>query len=244
MALQGMGPIWRCTRCPHAHHLLLLATMAQTTYQAYNGESVVLSGAMPVTGAWTPYKGGPVQMIHVPGVPGRAERQSAATESDGDPAATATSPQGDDCALEVNTDLAGHDLATTTATSPLDCCSKCKANPRCKFFTIEHAAGGRCWLKSSDAGRRQFADHVSGKPGGGPPPPPPPPLPPHKFGPAPSAINSFFVGGQRQIRARYPNGNPQTKAGTCFSKVQHDGEGCDAYLSAEGQAGDLPAGTT
>ena len=41
-----------------------------------------------------------------------------------------------------------------------------------------------------------------------------------------------------QVRARYPNGNPQANtAGICFSKPQHPGEGCSAYLSAKGGAG-------
>lgn len=193
---------------------------------------VTLSGALPVAGAWAPYNGGPIQMIHVPDAP----RANAAE--------VACGGAQDDCALEVGVDFSGSDIETTTASSPEDCCSKCKANSKCKFFTIEHQAGGTCWLKTSDSGRRPYNDHVSGQPGAGPPPPPPPPPPPHAWGPAPSAINSFFVNGVRQVRARYPNGNPQTTSGTCFSKQQHPEEGCTAYLQAEGQAGDLPPGTS
>lgn len=110
-----------------------------------------------------------------------------------------TTQPADDCALQTDTDFDGNDLATTTASSPVDCCNKCAAYAGCKFFTIEHAAGGTCWLKSSDAGRRPYADHVSGQPGGGPPPPPPPPPPPFSFGPSPPRVNSIFVNGQRMV---------------------------------------------
>lgn len=44
----------------------------------------------------------------------------------------------------------------------------------------------------------------------------------------------------RQVRARFPNGNPQDNSGKCFSKVQHPGtEGCD-WLSAQSGVGSTP----
>lgn len=49
--------------------------------------------------------------------------------------------------------------------------------------------------------------------------------------------------GVRQVRARYPNGNPQDNTGKCFSKTQHIGEGCYSYLSAQGGVSQLPAST-
>ena len=74
---------------------------------------------------------------------------------------------------------------------------------RCECWTIEHSAGGTCWLKTSAAGRRPYADHVSGWPGPpGPEPPSPPPPPPHAFGRPPELVNSLFVNGGRMVRAR------------------------------------------
>lgn len=45
----------------------------------------------------------------------------------------------------------------------------------------------------------------------------------------PAAVNQLFVDGARMVRARYPNGNPQTSDGLCFSKAQRPGEGCSAW---------------
>ena len=74
--------------------------------------------------------------------------------------------------------------------------------------------------------------------------PPPPPSTPHDWGPPPATWNTLHVDGVRQVRARYPNGNPQQASGLCFSKANHPGEGCGGYLAAQGQAGgSLPAGT-
>ena len=42
----------------------------------------------------------------------------------------------------------------------------------------------------------------------------------------PTTINSLFVNGIRQVRARYPNGNPHDGSGICFSASQRPGEGC------------------
>ena len=67
---------------------------------------------------------------------------------------------------------------------------------------------------------------------------------PHQWGAPPARANSLFVGGVRQVRARYPNGNPQDETGICFSSTNHPGEGCPGYLTAHGGAGGtLPAGS-
>lgn len=50
-------------------------------------------------------------------------------------------------------------------------------------------------------------------------------------------FTSFFMNGHRQIRARFPNGDPQEQSGLCFSKRQYDGESCASYLQAAGQVG-------
>ena len=39
------------------------------------------------------------------------------------------------------------------------------------------------------------------------------------FGPPPAKLNQLFVDGVRQVRARYPNGNPQDTSGICFSST-------------------------
>ena len=74
------------------------------------------------------------------------------------------------------------------------------------------------------------------------PTPPRPDPPSHKWGAPPALWNTLHVDGVRQIRARYPNGNPQDNSGLCFSKIQHPGEACDGYLGAKGQSGkNLPS---
>ena len=45
---------------------------------------------------------------------------------------------------------------------------------------------------------------------------------------------SLFVNGVRQIRARFPNGDPQQMSGICYSKTQGADEGCPGYASAQG----------
>jgi hypothetical protein len=71
-----------------------------------------------------------------------------------------------------------------------------QSHPDCKAFTIEHKAGGNCWLKSSDKGRTPYTDHVSGRPGMAPAPGPgPSPGPPHDYGKAQPLTNSLFVDG-------------------------------------------------
>jgi len=68
--------------------------------------------------------------------------------------------------------------------------------------------------------------------------------PSHNFGAPPATWNTLHVNGVRQVRARFPNGNPQDESGICFSKVQYDGEGCDNWLSAQGGVGEFPTSTT
>lgn len=67
---------------------------------------------------------------------------------------------------------------------------------------------------------------------------------PKRAGPPP-LVASLFVNGVRQVRARYPNGNPQDTSGICFSAQQRPGEGCKGYTSCvTGQTGSqyAPAG--
>ena len=64
---------------------------------------------------------------------------------------------------------------------------------------------------------------------------------PHDWGPPPAKFNTMFVDGVRQVRARFPNGNPQDNSGICFSSTNRPGEGCEGYLNAEGAyGGSLP----
>jgi hypothetical protein len=191
----------------HAGRYLLMETLmfdsrdSGSVYRAAANESrPVVSGAIEVPSSkFQPVAGRPGLLSAFVQLPSSLEETKASTKAAKSGADECASPS-DDCALQQNTDLSGNDLHTTTASSPSDCCSKCKAFKGCKFFTIEHADGGTCWLKSSDAGRRVYADHVSGQPGGGPPPPPPPPPPPFDFGPSPPPINQLFVDGVRQVR--------------------------------------------
>jgi hypothetical protein len=58
----------------------------------------------------------------------------------------------------------------------------------------------------------------------------------------PPLVASLFVDGMRQVRARYPNGNPQDTSGICFSAHQRPGEGCASYTGCvRGQTGSQPA---
>ena len=47
----------------------------------------------------------------------------------------------------------------------------------------------------------------------------------------PPLVASLFINGVRQVRARYPNGNPDDFSGICFSATQRPGEGCAAWSS-------------
>eukprot|EP00928_Gymnodinium_smaydae_P026730 TRINITY_DN20901_c0_g1_i1.p1 TRINITY_DN20901_c0_g1~~TRINITY_DN20901_c0_g1_i1.p1 ORF type:complete len:912 (+),score=66.56 TRINITY_DN20901_c0_g1_i1:74-2809(+) len=61
------------------------------------------------------------------------------------------------------------------------------------------------------------------------------------FGPPPALWNTLFADGARQVRARYPNGDPQQNSGICFSNTNHpEIEGCSSYLSAQGALGCVP----
>jgi hypothetical protein len=65
----------------------------------------------------------------------------------------------------------------------------------------------------------------------------------HDFGPAPAVVNQLFHKGVRQVRARWPNGDPQQASGLCFSKDQYAGEACDGWSQASGQGKDnMPGG--
>lgn len=60
--------------------------------------------------------------------------------------------------------------------------------------------------------------------------------------PPPPLVASLFVDSVRQVRARFPNGNPQQGDGVCFSASQRPGEGCPSYSSCvSGQTGNQPA---
>ena len=66
----------------------------------------------------------------------------------------------------------------------------------------------------------------------------------HDWGPPPAKWNTFFADGVRQVRARFPNGNPQDNSGICFSSTNRPGEGCEGWLTAEGSyGGSLPGST-
>ena len=55
-------------------------------------------------------------------------------------------------------------------------------------------------------------------------------------------IASLFINGTRQVRARFPNGNPQDLTGLCFSATQRPGEGCTGWSScATGSTAYQPA---
>eukprot|EP00117_Sycon_ciliatum_P027518 scpid47591/ scgid22337/ Uncharacterized protein ywoF len=49
-----------------------------------------------------------------------------------------------------------------------------------------------------------------------------------------SHFTSLFVNGVRQIRARFPNGDPQHMSGLCYSRTQEADEGCPGYAQATG----------
>eukprot|EP00117_Sycon_ciliatum_P035583 scpid85980/ scgid3785/ len=47
-------------------------------------------------------------------------------------------------------------------------------------------------------------------------------------------FTTLFVNGVRQIRARYPNGDPQQMSGVCYYVSQEGDEGCQGYATASG----------
>jgi hypothetical protein len=157
-------------------------------------------------------------------------------------------PPSGPCSLEMDTDFSGHDVDThNLAPNVSACCALCSALPACNFFTYETVTLN-CWLKSSDAGRQPYADHISGRnPKAPPPPPPPPPSPPPPPPPprkGPAVVNGLFVDAVRMPRARFPNGDSQQHSGLCFSKPQFPSEGCPGYIQAGTQIAPFPdAGT-
>jgi hypothetical protein len=142
--------------------------------------------------------------------------------------------------------------------------SACAADKRCTAFAIPNTAHpGIAMFETyaglmndsavSDADWTAYAQICTTgsparckppSPGPAPPGPQPPPPPPHVWGAPPARANSLFVGGVRQVKARYPNGNPQDSTGLCFAAVDHDGEGCSSYMAAHGGVdGTLPPST-
>ena len=139
-----------------------------------------------------------------------------------------------------------------------DAQAACTSDRRCTSFAIPN--GGHPGIASFEtyAGLKNdsavpdkdwtaYAQRCAGTPAECTPPPlpPPPPRPgrPHEWGAPPARANSLFVAGIRQVKARFPNGNPQDSTGVCFSTNNHPGEGCPGYLRARGAAaGTLPAG--
>ena len=64
-------------------------------------------------------------------------------------------------------DYQGADLIKggVTASSSSDCCSKCRANDQCLYWTYGKSGDkkGTCWLKKSQAGRQYSSDRDAGK---------------------------------------------------------------------------------
>ena len=70
----------------------------------------------------------------------------------------------------------------------------------------------------SDAERRHYAARPNSAAAG------------HDFGPPAQTFNTLFADGRRQVRARFPNGDPQDNSGLCFSAATRDGEGCAGFF--------------
>ena len=106
----------------------------------------------------------------------RATVTEAAAAQSAEGAALAPLP----CYVENATDLSDFDILPDSqhlsAPSAAACCARCRAynatSTKCTFWTWE-SAEARCYLKTSDAGRRRDAKFTSGSIV--PPPPPPPP---------------------------------------------------------------------
>ena len=112
-------------------------------------------------------------------------------------AATAAGPSPACGKLDVGFMYSGSDIVPRVRHNSSDaagCCQLCVANPQCNFFSFNSgkvASGSEnCWLKTSDVGRRQEGNSISGGVGRVPPhhhhhppspspgPLPPPPAPP------------------------------------------------------------------
>lgn len=64
--------------------------------------------------------------------------------------------------MEQDTGYAGNDIRSVSGVaSPAACCAACTGEPACRAWTL---VGTKCWLKSSDAGRKSVAGRVSGAP--------------------------------------------------------------------------------
>lgn len=124
--------------------------------------------------------------------------------------------------------------------------SKCKATAGCLSFAVMNNGGSyelfalNNWSSVSNSDWTSYALNAATPP---PPAPAPPAPPPHSWGPPPALWNTLHVNGVRQVRARFPNANPQHEDGLCFSKANLPGEGCDNWLSAHGSSGSLPGST-
>jgi hypothetical protein len=146
--------------------LVLDSRDSYTSFTAHAKEHVTLSGGYKLSGLqWKSYEGGPIQMAKITLPPTPSPPPFPTPAPPPTPPPTPKPAVNKTCGFELATDFAGHDVQTNlTASSPDACCALCKAHPTCKAFTT-YTHGGACWLKSSDAGRTQYADHVSGRPG-------------------------------------------------------------------------------
>ena len=64
-------------------------------------------------------------------------------------------------------DYHGADLVKggVRASSPSDCCAKCRANSKCLYWTYgtRGSKKGTCWLKSSETGRQMQGNRDAGR---------------------------------------------------------------------------------
>ena len=127
------------------------------------------------------------------------------------------------CPRDLAYDYNGNDISQTSGGTAGDCCLKCIAEPKCKFFSF--ATDARvCYLKSSNAGRAPNPHMISGSkpptptpapPGPGPPPPGPVPTPPGAACPRDSGYNYAAGSGIQkvtQISSQKRGQNPQKRA--------------------------------
>lgn len=226
------------------------------------GDKVILSGGKLLKGLiWAPLKQNPKVLVahvgNITGLQSPAERRfwaSHSTKSSGPlPPAPANWTRfskhcmSDKKCSREHCDCADppYQLATGSTSSFEAALSLCERTPSCASFAL---MGDRYelfalnnWSAVPNSDWTSYAMNQPSPPGPAPTPPPPPP---HTWGPPPARWNTLHVDGERQVRARFPNGNPQDNSGKCFSKVQHPGEGCEGYLSAKGGVGKLPGSST
>lgn len=78
--------------------------------------------------------------------------------------------------FEVDTDYHnGQGLGNAPSSSASDCCAQCAEFTGCTYFTL---AGGQCWFKNNNGGKRSYSGAISGGVAPPPPTPAPPPAPP------------------------------------------------------------------